>query len=71
MTVPLIEAITRANQAQFALFVALGTPPPLGPDAGAEPPDPPPIANPLHSPLVSRPMPLIPVPPPGPPLLGK
>ena len=69
--VHLIEAITRANQAQFALFVALGTPPPLGPDAGAIPPGPPPIANPLGSPIVSRPMPLIPVPPPRPPLLGK
>ena len=69
--VHLIEAITRANQAQFALFVALGTPPPLGPDAGPVPPGPPPVANPLGSPIVSRPVPLIPVPPPGPPLLGR
>jgi outer membrane protein TolC len=69
--VHLIEAITRANQAQFALFVALGTPPPLGPAAGAEPAGPPPIANPLNSPLVTGSLPLIPVPPPGPPRLGK
>ena len=67
----LIEAITRANQAQFALFVALGTPPPLGPDAGPLPAGPPPIANPLGSPIVSRLVPLIPVPAPGPPRLGK
>ena len=29
--IALIRAITRANQSQFALFVALGSPPPLGP----------------------------------------
>lgn len=68
--VNLIEAITRANQAQFALYVALGTPPPLGPDAGPLPPGPPPIATPLESPIISRSFPLIPVPPPGPPRPG-
>ena len=46
--VDLIEAITKANQAQFSLFVALGTPPPLGPDAAATPPGPPPIATPCN-----------------------
>ncbi len=67
----LIKAIIRSNQAQFGLFVSLGSPPPLGPDAGATPSGPPPIPNPLNSPIVSRPVPLIPVDPPGPPLLGK
>ncbi len=37
--VALIEAITRANRNQFALFVSLGAPPPLGP-APVAPPQP-------------------------------
>ena len=47
----LIRAIVLYNQAQFSLFVALGSPPPLGPEA--PPAGPPPIATPLHSPIRS------------------
>ena len=67
----LIETITRANQAQFALFVALGSPPPLDPSAGPLA-SPPPIATPLLSPIAkpaADPMPHVPKP--GPPLLAK
>lgn len=46
-----IAAITRANQAQFALFVSLGSPPPA--PEGPLPVGPPPIASPLRSPIVS------------------
>lgn len=67
----LIRAITRSNQAQFGLFVALGSPPPLGPDAGVTPPGPPPLPVPLNSPIVSRPPPPAPIEWPGPPLLGR
>ncbi len=69
----LIEAITRANQAQFGLWVALGSPPPLGPQAapGFESSGPPPIPVPLHSPIISGPVPLIPMPTPPPPVLMK
>ncbi len=48
--ISLIEAITQYNQAQFRLFVALGSPPPPGPPP-TEPIDPPPITTPLHSPF--------------------
>jgi outer membrane protein TolC len=48
--VSLIEAVTRANRAQFALFVSLGAPPPLdtppigpGPATAASPPALPPL----------------------------
>ncbi len=44
--VVLIEAITRANRNQMALFVALGSPPPLEPLAGSPIPDPPSILPP-------------------------
>ncbi len=47
----LIEAITQYNQAQFALFVALGSPPPLPPPTG-EPEAPPPVTTPIHQPFV-------------------
>ena len=47
----LIKAIVAYNQAQFRLFVAMGSPPPLvGPEA--TPNVPPPIATPIHSPIV-------------------
>ena len=47
----LIKAIVAYNQAQFRLFVAMGSPPPLvGPEA--KPNNPPPIATPIHSPIV-------------------
>ncbi len=67
----LIRAITRSNQAQFALFVALGSPPPLDsstPVSGLVPP----VATPLRSPIVMPRAETIPcVKPPGPPVLGK
>jgi len=67
----LIEAITRTNRAQFALFVALGSPPPIDPSAPS-PATPPPITTPLGSPIAwPRPEPAPPVAPPGPPLVGK
>jgi len=67
----LIEAIIRTNRAQFALFVALGSPPPIDPSAPS-PATPPPIATPLGSPITwPRPEPAPPVAPPGPPLLGR
>src|SRR5208282_1264660 len=48
--VNVIAALLRLNQAQFRLFVALGSPPPL-----LEPPQenlpPPPVTPPLHAPL--------------------
>ena len=50
--IKLIEAITKANQAQFALFVAMGSPPPLislGPMAYT----PPTVTTPLRSPIRS------------------
>ena len=55
-------AITRSNQAQFALWVALGSPPPLGPDADPNEASagPPPLPVPLNSPIISGPIPLIP-----------
>ena len=67
----LIEAITRANQSQFALYVALGSPPPLDQSSPA-PSAPPPIATPLGSPI-RRPNrePTPRVSPPGPPILGR
>ncbi len=70
----LIIAITGANQAQFALFVALGSPPPLdaSPSAPGTSAAPPPIATPLRSPIrrpKPEPSPL--VGPPGPPILGR
>jgi outer membrane protein TolC len=69
--VRLIEAITRFNQAQFALFVALGSPPPIDPAATALTP-PPPIATPLHSPIVMpKPEPMPYVQASAPPVLGK
>jgi outer membrane protein TolC len=52
--VKLIRAITVFNQAEFRLFVALGSPPPLGPNA-AEPMPAVPITTPLHAPIVSHP----------------
>lgn len=48
----LIEAITQYNQAQFALFVALGSPPPLPPPP-TEPVAPPPVTVPLHGPIAA------------------
>jgi hypothetical protein len=71
--IELIRAITDANQAQFGLWVALGAPPPLGPDADPNAPasGPPPLPTPLHGPIVSGPIPRIPVPKPGPALLGR
>lgn len=46
----MVEALLRYDQAQFRLFVALGSPPPL-----LQPPvenlPPPPITTPLHGPL--------------------
>jgi outer membrane protein TolC len=69
--VNLIESIVRANQAEFSLFVAMGSPPPLDPNAPA-PLARPPIANPLASPIVwpkAEAMPHVPAP--GAPLVGK
>ncbi len=47
----LILAMTEYNQAQFALFVALGSPPPLPPTNG-EPTPPPPVNISIHGPFV-------------------
>ncbi len=71
--IDLIRAIVRANQAQFALWVALGSPPPLGPDADPNQGSagPPPVPVRLNSPITSGPIPLIPVPTPPPPVLMK
>ena len=65
----LVRAITLSNQAQFSLFVSLGSPPPA-PDL-APPSGPPPVATPLLSPIVSRVGPPPPVSPIGVPLLGR
>ena len=48
--VNLIKALLHYDQAQFRLFVALGSPPPL-PAPSAEPIPPPPVTTPLHAPL--------------------
>lgn len=48
-----LRAVTDYNKAEFRLFVALGTPPPLGRNAAAPLP-PAPIASPLLPPLVSH-----------------
>ncbi|MEO6812207.1 MAG: TolC family protein, partial [Isosphaeraceae bacterium] len=53
--VKLIRAITIFNQSEFRLFVALGSPPPLGPNA-AQPMPPVPVTTPLHGPIASHPM---------------
>ncbi len=53
--VNLIRAIILSNQAQFRLFVSLGSPPPAPPGPTANPAGPPPVTVPLHSPVVSRP----------------
>jgi outer membrane protein TolC len=45
----LIRALTEFNQAQFRLYVALGSPPPLG--QGPSTPASPPLNTPLHAPL--------------------
>ena len=50
-----IRAVVAYDQAQFRLFVALGSPPPLPPSPG--PAGPPPIANELRSPIVVTPDP--------------
>jgi outer membrane protein TolC len=65
-----IDAVTKSNKAQFALFVSLGTPPPL--DTSAESPSTaPPIATPLRSPIVwPKPEPSPHVQAPAPPSLG-
>jgi outer membrane protein TolC len=47
----LVRAITRYDVAQFALFVALGSPPPLPPAEG--PTSPPPVMAPVHAPIAS------------------
>ncbi len=51
----LIRAITEYNQSQFRLYVALGSPPPLGPQSTGPVP-PPPLTTPLHAPFSSGPM---------------
>jgi outer membrane protein TolC len=48
--VNLIKALLHYDQAQFRLFVALGSPPPI-PAPSAEPIPPPPVTTPLHAPL--------------------
>jgi outer membrane protein TolC len=48
--VNLIKALLQYDQAQFRLFVALGSPPPL-PAPSADPVPPPPVTTPLHAPL--------------------
>jgi len=47
----LVRAITRYDVAQFALFVALGSPPPLPPPDG--PTSPPPVMAPVHARIIS------------------
>jgi outer membrane protein TolC len=59
--VNLIRAVTRYNQAQFRLFVALGSPPPLDPSSPG-PVAPPPITTPLRAPIASCPAPPCPHP---------
>jgi outer membrane protein TolC len=51
--VNLIRAITQYNQAQFRLWVALGSPPPL-PSGDTGPVPPPPVNTPLHAPIADR-----------------
>ena len=48
--VNVIKALLRYNQAQFRLFVALGSPPPLVNPPKDEIP-PPPVTTPLHGPI--------------------
>ena len=48
--VNLIKALLHYDQAQFRLFVALGSPPPL-PAPSSDPIPPPPVTTPLHAPL--------------------
>jgi outer membrane protein TolC len=48
--VNLIRALLHYDQAQFRLFVALGSPPPL-PAPSSDPIPPPPVTTPLHAPL--------------------
>jgi outer membrane protein TolC len=62
-----IRALVLYDQAQFRLFVALGSPPPPGP-LPSTPPPPPPITTPLHSPINAR-IPLLPLDVCTPPLL--
>jgi outer membrane protein TolC len=63
-----VAAITRSNQSQFSLFVALGSPPPAL--EGTPPTPPPPMATPLRTPIRSGPVRVPPLEPPGPPLVG-
>ncbi len=49
--VNLVKATIEFNQAQFRLFVALGSPPPVGSSPG--PVGPPPVGTPLNEPIVS------------------
>lgn len=49
----LVRAVTALNQAQLALFVSLGSPPPVEGPPGPPPGGPPPVSTPLHSPIVS------------------
>jgi outer membrane protein TolC len=50
----LVQAIVKYDQAQFRLFVALGSPPPL-PNPAAAPVGPPPVTTPLHGAIASSP----------------
>ena len=56
--VDLARTTVAFNQAQFRLFVALGSPPPLGASSG--PVGPPPVGTPLREPIVSCPGPIPP-----------
>jgi outer membrane protein TolC len=54
-----IRALVLYDQAQFRLFVALGSPPPPGPPPPSPPPSPP-ITTPLHAPINTH-VPLLPL----------
>ncbi|WP_148593331.1 TolC family protein [Aquisphaera giovannonii] len=51
--VNVVRAVMAYDQAQFRLFVALGSPPPL-PQPAIDEPSPPPVTTPLHGPLPVR-----------------